>query len=92
MGYADGPRYGFRSEASTGANHVWDMQEDRIVSTHTTSGEAYREITRLNREHLEQNCEMCRMIKNGGGFGPGHFASTLCRSGRHAHCTCDSCF
>jgi hypothetical protein len=35
-------------------------------------------------------CETCREIN--GGFGPRHEASINCRSGKHAHCTCDTCF
>lgn len=27
-----------------------------------------------------------------GGFVPDHFALPTCRSGKHNHCTCDSCF
>jgi hypothetical protein len=27
-----------------------------------------------------------------GGFEPDHFALSTCRSGKHNHCTCDSCF
>lgn len=90
MGYADGPRYSFMSDSAQGLFHVWDMQEKCIVATHKVSQEAYSDVTRRNRAHLEETCEMCKMIK--GGFGPSHFASTLCRSGKHAHCTCDTCF
>jgi hypothetical protein len=30
--------------------------------------------------------------KTKGGFSPSHFALSTCRSGKHNHCTCDSCF
>lgn len=26
------------------------------------------------------------------GFGPRHVASVYCLSGKHPHCTCDTCF
>ena len=38
------------------------------------------------------NCKYCQEIKDSGGFGPSHFASPNCRSGRRNHCTCSTCF
>jgi hypothetical protein len=38
------------------------------------------------------NCKYCQEIKASGGFGPSHFASPNCQSGRRPHCTCDLCF
>jgi acyl dehydratase len=36
------------------------------------------------------DCDYCKEVSIFGG--PGHFASGSCRSGRRAHCTCDTCF
>ena len=38
-------------------------------------------------------CAYCEREKaNGCTFFPPHNASARCRSGRRAHCTCDTCF
>jgi hypothetical protein len=36
-------------------------------------------------------CGYCDKQKEGGFFPP-HDASVNCESGRHNHCTCDTCF
>jgi hypothetical protein len=36
------------------------------------------------------NCKYCQ--ENKGQMHPPHFASANCQSGRHNHCTCDTCF
>ena len=38
------------------------------------------------------NCEYCKELAAKGGWGPSHFASPNCQSGRRNHCTCDTCF
>jgi hypothetical protein len=43
-----------------------------------------------NAEH--EPCSQCEYIAANGGFGPPHNASPKCESGRHSHCTCDTCF
>ena len=38
-------------------------------------------------------CSFCeREHARGNRFFPSHVASTRCESGRHDHCTCDTCF
>jgi len=38
-------------------------------------------------------CPYCEQEKaDGNCFFPSHFAGTRCESGKHNHCTCDSCF
>jgi hypothetical protein len=41
-----------------------------------------------NPQHPE--CDTCRRYSVTGG--PGHEASSMCRSGSRAHCTCSACF
>lgn len=36
------------------------------------------------------DCAYCAEVSVYGG--PGHHASSNCRSGRHPHCTCDTCY
>lgn len=42
------------------------------------------------RRIVEDHCPSCSAEK--GGIHPPHFASPRCESGRHNHCTCDTCF
>ncbi len=37
-------------------------------------------------------CAYCDAERNGSGFHPSHDASDRCESGKHNHCTCDTCF
>lgn len=38
-------------------------------------------------------CAYCEREKAAGNtFFPRHFASDRCESGKHNHCTCDTCF
>lgn len=41
---------------------------------------------------VKASCETCQHIKQEGGYGPPHFASERCESGRRDHCSCDTCF
>jgi hypothetical protein len=39
------------------------------------------------------DCSYCdREREQGNSFHPAHDASPRCESGKHAHCTCDTCF
>lgn len=40
---------------------------------------------------VEKDCAGCAGNAPGGFFPP-HTATDRCQSGRHNHCTCDSCF
>lgn len=52
-----------------------------------------RKRQRILRALLEKGeCKQCKQIREGGGFGPHHFASSNCESGKRNHCTCDVCF
>jgi hypothetical protein len=45
------------------------------------------------KECLEvSTCRTCKEEGYGKGFAPQHKASEGCRSGKRAHCTCDTCF
>lgn len=45
------------------------------------------------REHLVAGCTTCdRIRREHGGHGPSHDPSARCGSGKHTHCTCDTCF
>lgn len=60
----------------------------------------FERIARLEREgRLDPNCRGCaehyrhyHAGKTEPPFAPPHKASETCRSGKHNHCTCDSCF
>jgi hypothetical protein len=55
----------------------------------------YIELLRLQikaRKDEMAACEYCKKIAASGGFGPSHFASPNCQSGRRNHCTCSTCF
>jgi hypothetical protein len=48
-----------------------------------------------NRRHKlpPGECPYCdREREQGVSFHPSHDASESCKSGKHPHCTCDSCF
>jgi len=70
------------------------MRRDRI------SDKDY--IKALESEQLiDPNCKMCKeifypAIAEGKAitdvFAPRHKASSYCGSGKHSHCTCDTCF
>lgn len=59
-------------------------------------------IMRMTREgHLDPNCQTCKesfipKLMDGHKlydiFAPRHKASPHCKSGKHPHCTCDTCF
>jgi len=63
------------------------------------TGQEHIELLRLTakeavdkaRQDEIANCEYCKKIA-ASGFGPSHFASANCQSGRRNHCTCDTCF
>lgn len=63
------------------------------------SGEDWAEIARLEAEHLKTGrhilppgeCVTCDRHR-GETMMPSHDASPRCESGRHNHCTCDTCF
>lgn len=48
-------------------------------------------LTGVRRDGVE-GCSVCERIKADGGFGPSHDASPGCESGKHEHCSCDTCF
>lgn len=48
---------------------------------------------------IDPNCDYCKSIfypqleaGHKSVFAPRHKASRHCESGKHAHCTCDTCF
>lgn len=70
------------------------MRDEKITN------EEYIKLCEM-RGLLDPNCEMCRRVfypavKEGRSvtdvFAPAHKASERCRSGKNAHCTCDTCF
>ncbi len=53
-----------------------------------------RTATTFRRRRLSTvgECAYCDAERNGSGFHPHHDASDRCESGKHNHCTCDTCF
>ena len=59
-------------------------------------------ITKLQFDGMyDPECKMCKEIflpailngkKISAVFAPSHKPSPRCRSGKHPHCTCDTCF
>lgn len=50
-------------------------------------------VLTVERRKYATDCAYCDMIRTtAGGHGPYHDASHRCESGKHSHCTCDSCF
>lgn len=52
-------------------------------------------VSGADKELIKDNkcgLEGCQYIYGEGGFGPNHYASSGCKSGRRNHCTCDTCF
>jgi hypothetical protein len=51
-----------------------------------------RILTDARRKYVE-GCTYCESIREDThGWGPYHDASHRCESGKHPHCTCDTCF
>ena len=44
-----------------------------------------------NMRFPDDDCSMCAEGRK-TGFAPAHYASIRCESGRHEHCSCDTCF
>lgn len=56
-----------------------------------------QKIARLEASgDLDPNCALCKSEfyphPKLEPFAPAHKASSYCRSGKRAHCTCDTCF
>lgn len=47
-------------------------------------------LSSVLRAQLEMGCKTC--LTNAADYGPPHFASPYCESGRPTHCSCDTCF
>lgn len=43
------------------------------------------------RSAIEHSCKYCQS-HTADSMAPRHFASPNCKSGGHAHCSCDSCY
>lgn len=74
------------------------------VASDTKHGEGTMEETREEQiarwernGHLDQDCKGCAEFYSNPGmpsevWAPRHKASPRCQSGKHPHCTCDTCF
>jgi hypothetical protein len=54
-----------------------------------------QEIMRLSKRHKapEGECTYCdRERAENNNYHPSHDASERCESGKHSHCSCDTCF
>ena len=66
------------------------------------TSEIYEKLLKLEEEgEIDRFCKTCQEIfipqlKEGNNiwsiFAPRHKASSRCQSGKHPHCTCDTCF
>lgn len=66
-----------------------------MSTTETKNYAALAASLRRDRRHRlpEGQCPECDRERAAGvWFHPPHDASDTCRSGKHPHCTCDSCF
>jgi len=73
-----------------------------FMSIKDMSVETYAYILRIENEgFIDRDCKMCQEVFiprliNGAHLSdihaPSHKASRRCESGKHAHCTCDTCF
>jgi len=53
------------------------------------------DITEWEAEgRLDPKCDSCRWAYEGkeSPFQPSHKANSACESGKHPHCSCDTCF
>lgn len=71
----------------------------QLVFAITPFGASETRQDRLDRlqemGRFDPNCSYCSELFNHptlSPFMPSHTASVRCRSGRHNHCTCDTCF
>lgn len=74
-------------------------QETRKKVDELTAQGRYLEAVELLRTGERRHklapgeCQYCdRERAAGSSFHPSHDASSTCKSGKHSHCTCDSCF
>lgn len=66
------------------------LEQAERARTYLSEYEVARRIGRALVRGAANDCLYCVRVNVGGG--PSHEASPLCRSGRRAHCTCDTCF
>lgn len=80
---------------------IQNMKKQVFIYDDPAEGERiealHLEASRLRFEAVQRfgkpgvgGCEYCKEVSVFGG--PGHSGSPNCRSGRHPHCTCDTCF
>lgn len=63
---------------------------------------AFERIKELEKAgHIDPNCKTCKSAfypelekekEYSNIFAPRHLPSPYCKSGKHPHCTCDTCF
>ena len=72
------------------SDRLGDYDESEIDPTPEEYGDG------RNRPHRRERlpgCVLCdQLIADGTTFAPPHDASDGCESGKHDHCTCDTCF
>lgn len=69
---------------------TWE-EYDALKKAEQEAAEAKQAAFYAERRKIEEACSTCQEYKR-HGFGPSHFASSNCQSGKHNHCTCDTCF
>lgn len=84
--------------AANAAHSAWwklyttqpNSEETKLAQEHSAAIRA-DVIAKFGKPHPKYpDCQSCLSQSIFGG--PDHEASPRCRSGRHAHCTCDTCF
>lgn len=62
-------------------------------ATPIETDEKGEKFERIDHTRYYVACSFCQRMKEGGtSFFPNHHASSRCESGKHNHCSCDSCF
>jgi len=51
-----------------------------------------RELRIIALGGWDPECSFCQQAGRPGGYFPAHTAMPRCKSGRHNHCSCDTCF
>ena len=75
----------------------WWAHYSRLGANHPATIDAAQRLREYKQQAIRQfakpevpGCKSCEEFSVFGG--PNHHASVHCRSGRHPHCTCDTCF
>jgi len=68
------------------------MSGDELYDDDVTSGVIDPPKPTPHREYRDAGCSTCARDPRGMQMMPPHQASDRCESGKHNHCSCDTCF